>query len=292
MEHVEADARNDPSDSPGRADPRYVRFLRDVVRPLVGLAHRPSLRGFENLPEGRPFMLVANHSAGLGISELLCFAALYAERFGGERPLAGFAHSTVFTFPPMGALLRKVGAVPSTFEAGLEALRLGVPLLVFPGGDHETMRPFWQASRVDFAGRRGFLRMAARARVPIVPMGISGSHASAPVLWRSQALPYVLGVPRLLGLKRWPVMLLGVLGSLSIARFLPVKKRWRAVAVWAFSTSPFVMLPIFPTTIRFRIGEPIEPEALFTGKDSGHHHALALVQARVAELAARAAADG
>jgi 1-acyl-sn-glycerol-3-phosphate acyltransferase len=291
MDHAEASDPSVPNEGPGRADPAYVKLLQNVVRPLVGLAHRPSIRGFENLPEGRPFMLVANHSAGMGISEILCFAALYAEQFGGDRPIAGFSHSTVFGFPPVGALMRKVGAVPSTYEAGIDALSRGVPLLVFPGGDHETMRPFWQASRVDFAGRRGFLRMAAQAGVPIVPMGISGSHGSAPMLWRSRVLPYLLGVPRLVGLKRWPVTLLGVLGSAAIARFLPVKKRWRALAVWAFSTSPLVMLPIFPTTIRFRIGEPIEPGELFREDDPGHHRALALVQGRVAELSARAAKD-
>ena len=291
MDHAEPSDPSVPNEGPGRADPTYVKILQEVVRPLVGLAHRPSIQGFENLPEGRPFLLVANHSAGMGISEILCFAALYAEHFGADRPIAGFSHSTVFGFPPMGALLRKLGAVPSTFEAGLDALARGVPLLVFPGGDHETMRPFWQASRVDFAGRRGFLRLAAKAGVPIVPMGISGSHWSAPMLWRSRVLPYVLGLPRLVGQKRWPVTLLGVLGSLAIARYLPVKKRWRAAAVWAFSTSPLVMLPIFPTTIRFRIGEPIEPDELFREDDPGHHRALVLVQGRVAELSALAAKD-
>jgi 1-acyl-sn-glycerol-3-phosphate acyltransferase len=55
-------------------------------------------------------------------------------------------------------------------------------VLIFPGGDHEAFRPVWQAYRVDMANRKGFLRIARRAWVPIVPLGIRGSQFALPIL--------------------------------------------------------------------------------------------------------------
>jgi hypothetical protein len=33
--------------------------------------------------------------------------------------------------------MAKIGALPSTYQAAEAALRAGVPVMVFPGGDHE-----------------------------------------------------------------------------------------------------------------------------------------------------------
>jgi hypothetical protein len=93
----------------------------------------------------RLFLLVANHSAGIGLAELASFAALYLEQVGRARPLAGFAHPIDFRFAPI----------------------------------------------------------ARRHGLPIVPMGIRGSHFTAPVLLRSRVLPWLLVLPCLAGLKRW-----------------------------------------------------------------------------------------
>ncbi len=269
--------------APGRVSPRLVRFSRRVLRPLMGLFHRPSLDGVEHLPDG-PFLLVANHSAGMGISEILCFMALYLERYGDTRPLAGFAHPIGLQLYPASILLHSAGAIPSTYEDANAALAAGVPLLVFPGGDHETLRPIWQASRVDFGGRKGFLKIARQHRIPIVPMGITGSHVSAPVLWRStHLLPNLLVLPRLFGFRRWAVTLLGALGAVGILAAAPWSWPLRALATWAWLTSPFMFLPFIPSTIRFRIGAPIPADELFGhGDDSDESLAPALARVEAA----------
>ncbi|NVB37020.1 1-acyl-sn-glycerol-3-phosphate acyltransferase [Pseudenhygromyxa sp. WMMC2535] len=226
--------------------------------------HRPRLEGLEHLPRDRPFLLVANHSGGMALAELSSFAALYAERLGGEPPLAGFALPLGF-HGPMAPLHRALGSVPSTYAHAYEALEGGASLLVFPGGDHEVLRPIWKAHEVDFAGRVGFLRIAKTAGVPIVPMGIRGSHFSAPILLRSKVLPWLLVFPRLLGLKRFAISVLGILGALPIL-FSPLALGWKIVIVWLWMGSPVTLLPIIPSTIRFRIGAPLLPETLFAGE--------------------------
>ena len=56
----------------------------------------------------------------------------------------------------------------------------GRVMLVYPGSDWEASRPFAERGRIDFAGRKGFLRVALRHRVPIVPV-VSASGVTSRV---------------------------------------------------------------------------------------------------------------
>jgi 1-acyl-sn-glycerol-3-phosphate acyltransferase len=259
------------------------------VRPVLRVLHRPTLEGFEHLPKDAPFLLVANHSAGIGQAEIIAFAVLYMDAVEArgesldERRLAGFAHPLGFRVPLFRTLLGSVGAIPSTYEDARRTLESGVALLVFPGGDHETLRPVWQANRVDFGGRQGFLRIAREARVPIVPMGIRGSHYTAPVLLRSRLLANVLVLPRLAGLKRWGITVLGVVGTVLVW-LLPISLPLRLLASWLWLASPMVFMPFVPWTIRMRIGEPLSPERLFAGGSDELDSAYRQVENAVQDL--------
>ena len=252
---------------PGKPDENLLRFVRRWLAPVVRLMHRPKLDGLDNLPERGPFMLVANHSGGMGASEIASFAILYLEKMGVDRPLAGMAHPFGFSIWPISSIIRGLGSIPSTYEAVRETLAKGVPVLLFPGGDYESTRPIWQAKKVMFAGRKGFLKLARDARVPIIPMGIRGSHYSAPILWRSERLlAWLLILPRVLGVKRYPLTLLGMAGAVAIG-CLSSTLSWpvTALLIWLWLASPFPFVPIIPATVRIRIGRPIPPEDLFAG---------------------------
>lgn len=249
------------------------------ITPLVRLAHRPTMAGTEHLPEGA-FLLVANHSAGLGLSEIVSFATLYLHEVGPERPLAGFAMTTSFRVPGLRAALGAVGAVPSTYEHARSTLAAGVPLLVFPGGDHETMRPVWQHDRVDFGGRLGFLKIAREMGVPIVPMGIRGGALTAPMLVRSRRLAKLLVAPHLVGQKRWGISLLGALGTAGIALTpMPLVAKVAASMLWL--GSPISFVPWIPWTLRYRIGAPIAAATLFPSGAAGGDDELRAALARV-----------
>lgn len=268
--------------------PWVLRLVPWLVTPVVRLAFRPSLHGAENLPGKGPYLLVANHSAGMGIAEIFSFLALYLGRFGNARPLAGFALPIGFRVFPLSIALRGIGAIPATYEAAEDALRKGVAILVFPGGDHETLRPIWQANRVDFGGRTGFLRIARMAGVPIVPMGIAGSHWTAPMLLRSKVLATVLVFPRLAGVRRWGISVLGLTGAIAIATLVPLAIPWRLALIWFWLGSPLVFLPWVPATITIRIGAPILPETLFPAStdepEESFQAALEAVEAAIQDL--------
>ena len=249
--------RPDPELGIGRATPWVVERIRRWVGPVVRLLFRPRLDGVEHLPDDRPFLLVANHSAGMGIAEIFSFTWLYVDRIGPERPLAAMAHPEGFRLEPLRSVHRHIGTIPSTYAAAADALADGVPILVFPGGGYETQRPIWQANRVDFGGRRGYVRIAHRAGVPIVPMAIRGSHYTAPILLRARWLAHALVLPRLVfGEKRWSLSLLGLLGALGLL-FSDLWLPLRIGLIWLWLSLPLMFLPIVPASIRFRIGQPV-----------------------------------
>jgi len=247
---------------PGRISDAAVRVVRRYLAPLVRVLHRPTLQGVHHLPDG-PFLLVANHSAGISLAEILCFTITYLEEVGPDRSLAAFVLPTDFRVWPWSAVVREIGAIPSTYDAAARTLAAGVPILVFPGGDHESLRPIWQANRVDFGGRVGFLRVARHARVPIVPLGIRGSHVTAPILLRSRVLATLLVLPRLVGVKRWGLSVLGVVGAAAIAGLVPLPVPLRLAMAWLWLGTPLVFLPWIPWTIRLRVGPPLEAASLF-----------------------------
>ena len=255
--------------APGQVSRGAQAVLRGVVAPVVRLCFRPTLEGWEHLPTEGPFLLVANHSAGVGAAEIMSIATLWMERFGTSRPLAGFALPLGFVVWPTSAMHRAIGTIPSTYPAAYAALGQGVPILVFPGGDHESLKPVWHNHRVDFTGRVGFLRIALAKGVPIVPLGIRNGAWTAPILLRSRLLSTLLVLPRLMGVKRWGLSLLGVAVAALMAVALPVGPAVKALAIWLWLGSPLVFLPVVPATLRLRIGPPLSMKELFPEGSGG-----------------------
>jgi 1-acyl-sn-glycerol-3-phosphate acyltransferase len=268
---------------PGRMSPGVARLL-ERIGPLLRVLHRPTFDVEANLPASGPFLLVANHSGGLGLSELLTTTWFRRTRLGADWRIATMAHPSIFCIWPFSVLLRGTGAIPSVREHALDALAKGIPVLVFPGGEFEAWRPIWQANRVCFGGHKGFLRLARDARVPIVPMGIRGSHYTTPILWRSRLLPYLLIVPSLLGRKTFALTAAGLAGAVG-AMYLPLSMPARVAVAWAWLWSFPALMPWVPWRIHHRAGPPIPPDELFsTGGEEELDRAYQRVESEVQAL--------
>src|SRR5436309_48009 len=83
----------------------------------------------------------------------------------------------------------------------------GAALLVYPGGDYEVHRPTWERHRVDFGGRKGFIRLALQQDVPIVPVVSVGGQETALFLTRGEGLSRLLRLDRMFRLKVLPISL-------------------------------------------------------------------------------------
>jgi 1-acyl-sn-glycerol-3-phosphate acyltransferase len=108
---------------------------------------------------------------------------------------------------PWLAPLRKFGTVAASPSNASEALDSGAALLVYPGGDYEVHRPSWRRNKVDFGGRKGFIRLALERDVPIVPVVSIGGQETALFLTRGEGLARTLMLDRLLRLKVLPISL-------------------------------------------------------------------------------------
>jgi 1-acyl-sn-glycerol-3-phosphate acyltransferase len=229
------------------------------------------VRGLENVPPG-PCLLVANHSAG-ALFEILLLVRVWQTRLGA-RPARGLAHRAFWRRPLRWLGVARVGALPAEPDVARRALSRGYSLLVFPGGELEVFRPFGARDRVDFAGRTGFVRLARREGVPIVPVAISGSHAAYVVLPGARRAARWTGLDRALGLKAFPLTV-GVL-----AAFLTAALPLLAPAAWLAALVPL------PTRIEAEVLPP-----LLVGAHEGTRHAAARVeheiQAAVDRMASR-----
>jgi 1-acyl-sn-glycerol-3-phosphate acyltransferase len=87
------------------------------------------------------------------------------------------------------------------------ALARDAALLVYPGGDHETYRPSWESSEIDFAGRTGFVRLALEVGVPVVPIVAIGGQETALFLGQGRRVASALRLDSLLRLKVAPVQI-------------------------------------------------------------------------------------
>ena len=103
--------------------------------------------------------------------------------------------------------VRDGGQRPAGHDHALSLFAAGHQVLVYPGGDVEAMRPFRDRDRLRFAGRRGYIRLALRAGVPIVPLVAAGAHATFIVLSDLPWLARALGVDRRFRLTVFPLAL-------------------------------------------------------------------------------------
>jgi 1-acyl-sn-glycerol-3-phosphate acyltransferase len=185
-------------------DPDYIRANLPALWLLTSIWFRGEVRNLGNIPEDRPVLLVGNHSGGnLTPDTHLLTLAFYAY-FGVERAFYQLAHNLVLA-SPLGPILRRYGTVPASHEHAQQALRQGAALLVYPGGDWEVHRSSLERGKVDFAGRKGFVRLALNEGVPIVPVVSAGGQETALFLSRGDWLARLLQLDRMFRLKVLPI---------------------------------------------------------------------------------------
>lgn len=165
-----------------------------VIFPLaraLRVWHRPRVSGLELVPRGEPVVYVAKHpQAWLYFETILLGSVTF---LGGDRALAPIRvmekrNTSVHRLPVTSWIRRHVGAIDASEQAALAALAGGESVLIFPGGARELYGP---PDVLDWSGRRGFARIAAKARVPVVPFAMAGAdqqHRFRVALGRSGSL--------------------------------------------------------------------------------------------------------
>src|SRR2546423_2177170 len=190
-------------DDPDDWDPDYIRETLPMLKSTFGSYFRGEVRGLDNIPRHGPSLLVGNHSGGTMIADTFVFAYCFYERFGPYRRFHQLAHDVAARSPQLG-ILRRYGVLAASHENARKAFERRAPVLVYPGGDYETFRPSWHSDRIEFGGRKGFIRLAVEAKVPIVPVVAIGGQETALFVTRGQRAARAIGLDRLTRIKGLP----------------------------------------------------------------------------------------
>jgi len=200
-------------------DPDYIRENLPLSWLVASIWFRAEVRNLSNVPDKGPVLLVGNHTGGNMSPETIFFTLAFSTYFGVERRFHQLAHNLVLA-SPLGPFLRRFGTVAASRDNALAALDAGAAVLVFPGGDWEVHRPSWQSAKIDFGGRRGFVRLALEKDVPIVPVVTIGGQETALWLDRGAWLAKLLRLDRTARLKVMPILIAPPWG-LTVGDFLP-----------------------------------------------------------------------
>jgi 1-acyl-sn-glycerol-3-phosphate acyltransferase len=192
---------------PGRLDQVDERWISALAAPMKAACEAwfgLEVRRLDLLPEG-PALIVGNHDSGITFVEALGWGATCLLARPGER-WHGLAHDGIVGLPGLGSALVRLGALRADPTLAAEALAVGRKVVVFPGGNLEAFRPYARRFEVDFGGRTGWVKLAIRSGVPIVPVVFSGGHAGFRVLADNRRLAQRLGLHRWLRVDTWPLV--------------------------------------------------------------------------------------
>jgi 1-acyl-sn-glycerol-3-phosphate acyltransferase len=188
-----------------------------LVRPLYERWFRVRTLGVDRIPAEGPALLVANHSGTVALDAVIMQYAVANEHSNG-RIVRNVGANLVFGLPFVGSLARKSGVAVAREEDAYGLLARDELLGVFPEGYKGVGKGWRERYRLQRFGRGGFIEVALRARVPIVPVAIVGAEEAYPMLANVKPLAHLLGLPYFPVTPTFP--LLGPLGA------LPLPSKW------------------------------------------------------------------
>jgi len=216
-------------------DWRFIERQKYLWNSLMDYWFRMEVEGWEKLPPP-PALLIGIHSGAPFVWDAWTVGVQWWRRFGEERPLHGTAHDALMAMPVLGGYFRRMGVLPAAPDSIAAALAAGRDVALWPGGERDSLRPWTQRDEAVLAGRMGFVKLAIRSGVPIVPISTVGGPDSMPVLASGRRLARWLALDRVARLKMFPIAL---------------------QAPWGISPALLPEIPL-PTKIRTAFQDPIQ----------------------------------
>jgi len=202
------------------------------------LYHRYSVEGLEHL-DGKPAKLIAGyHGRGVAIDMCMLNIALYDRLDYMPHSLM---HRVTALVPYWHWMLDNLGFFIGDGPSLAAAVKRGEHVIVTPGGALEACRRWDDSYRVNWGGHLGYLKLAFKYGMPVVPVGAAGADSTYIGLNDGPSFGRRLGIPKNYAYLAW--MGLGPLG------FYP----------WS---------PPFPVRLHQIVGTPIDLRA--EGVDSVH----------------------
>jgi len=186
------DARTGDVDEWGRSE-NVRRLVRSAFDPVYRHWFRAEWDGLEKIPREGAALLVANHAGAVPSDAPTIMHGVETEL---GRPLYGLADHFFKNTPVVGTLWARAGGVVAHPDNAYRLLREQQQLvLVFPEGSKGPGKTYNERYRLRRFGRGGFVEIAMRAGVPIIPIAVVGSEETMPILFKVPSLARAIGAP-------------------------------------------------------------------------------------------------
>jgi 1-acyl-sn-glycerol-3-phosphate acyltransferase len=224
------DPRLSDVDEWGRSE-RTRALARAIYEPVYSKWFRAEWEGLERIPSEGGALLVANHAGAIPSDAPVIMHGIEKEL---GRPVYGLADYFFRTVPVIGTLWARGGGVSARPANAYRLLKeQGQLVLDFPEGTKGPSKSFTDRYQLRRFGRGGFVEIAMRAGVPIVPIAVTGSEEAMPVLFRIPAVSKALGLPY------FPVTAnLLAFGPLGVVVPFPAKFTLRVLDPVTFDVAP------------------------------------------------------
>ena len=215
------DPRLSDVDEWGRSE-KTRALARALYEPIYSKWFRVEWEGLEKIPTEGGALLVANHAGAIPSDAPVIMHGIEKEL---ERPVYGLADYFFRTVPVVGTLWARAGGVSARPGNAYRLLKEQQQLaLVFPEGTKGPSKSFTDRYQLRRFGRGGFVEIAMRAGVPIIPIAVIGSEEAMPVVLRLPTLAKALGLPY------FPITAnLLTMGPLGIVMPFPAKFKLRVL---------------------------------------------------------------
>jgi 1-acyl-sn-glycerol-3-phosphate acyltransferase len=185
-------ARTGDVDGWGRSE-RVRAVARRLYDPMYRRYFRVEWEGLEHIPHEGGALIVANHGGAIPSDAPVIMHGIETEL---SRPVYGLAENLFRSLPVVGTLWSRAGGVAAHPDNAFRLLHDEQQLvLVFPEGTKGTGKLAGERYRLRRFGRGGFVEIAMRAGVPIVPIAVVGNEETMPILAKSTRLAKLLDVP-------------------------------------------------------------------------------------------------
>jgi 1-acyl-sn-glycerol-3-phosphate acyltransferase len=209
--------------------------IRDVVRQLYDPIYRHWFRaeweGLDKIPTEGGALLVANHAGAIPSDAPVIMHGIESEL---HRPVYGLADHLFKALPVVGTLWSRAGGVAAHPENAYRLLREQRALvLVFPEGTKAPGKHYSERYKLRRFGRGGFVEIAMRAGVPVIPIAVIGSEEAMPTVAKFPGLARLLHAPY----APLTVNML-VMGPIGLLVPFPAKFRLRVLDPVTFDVPP------------------------------------------------------
>lgn len=185
-------------------EPHLARKAAKLILPITETYHRAKWIGLENIPN-EVFLGVGNHTGMHFMPEAMLWVGKYQSE---ERPVSMMTlvhHMVQLAAHWVKLPFNELGFLEANRQNALDALRAGYAVTVYPGGDRDVARTFADRNKIDFFDHLGYVKMALKAQVPILPIVGCGGGETAFVIDSGEKIAEVTGLKRFLKIHTWPL---------------------------------------------------------------------------------------